>query len=707
MTDEQYSVEAYKQRRLAQRARVAQLVFVALLAGAVGASFGYLKGEVAVLTGESQVASVILAAAPNDAPTPSRPAGSEVPLPAPNPNRQNTQQQSACSVGGENVCLNKCSAVFVDVDAQGKPTIAKDCSRDSNSDETKLVRSLLQCIAQFGTPEQKKQNEDFLRANLCTVDKPKTNTTENSPVIEARDVLVETSLAAAGASLAPDQAPVPGASPERPVTPGAPSASPSRGGVSVPKSCESILKKILELPGKGSASKQTSPQCTINAVVCTKKKDDKEYTCVPKPEAAQSGDASAPKPEQSAIDKAKCIAKALASFDFAGVSKCNADGNSNGGGAGSGSGSGSGTGSGPGGSQQPQNGVTGGAGQGMPKPPAGGGSGSGSGSAAQQPPPQCPTGYTLSSQQPQTSSSTGETTGSDQYGQYYTPVVYQNRTYYCVPANTAQPECIFNASKNNPAKGEKIKLTWQTIGTANGRVMLSDGSNEGRIEASGEQEVTITSARTYTLTAYNAQGASKQCKVSITLGGTGEEGTAGAYPPKLSCAPSIIEKGKSATVTWECSNSAKKSAGEGTTTGGATTGKKTVTPEGNTEYTVSCFSSTDANIDDEEAETFLGKRTCSVRVAEPEFDIVAYPESASRGERVRISWGSLFMKSCKVTGPRGFDYTRPNGVVVTEPFSESEVTAPDRTIRAAVYTIVCESIFGKRYSADVTVDFEN
>jgi hypothetical protein len=45
-------------------------------------------------------------------------------------------------------------------------------------------------------------------------------------------------------------------------------------------------------------------------------------------------------------------------------------------------------------------------------------------------------------------------------------------------------------------------------------------------------------------------------------------------------------------------------------------------------------------------------------------------------------------------------------VVVTEPFSTNDQTAPDRTIRAAVYTITCESLFGKTYSADAEVDFQ-
>lgn len=683
MTDEQYSVEAYKQRRLAQRARVAQLVFVALLAGAVGASFGYLKGEVAVLTGESQVASVILAAAssaPDAAPVPSRPAGSEVPPPS-------RPVTNGCPKGQEDQCRNRCSASYVRVSGSGVATY--DCYGKEGDPGKKAIDALAACIKlkMGGSPSQevlKSTNADFLKQNLCMIDAPK--------IVHGYD-----SDKPAGSELEGGK-------------------TPESGSVVIPKGCEEQYKAVRNLYDTGKEGPQSALNCSVGASVCTQtgstasavfanEKDSEDnkgsYTCVQKPKTGQGGNASAPAPDgQRDCSKLNGVKKEFCEFQN-GVNKTIEDlkkafgGNPNPSPAGPGS-------------QQPQNGVTGGAGQGMPKPPAGGGSGGGSGGGAQQqPPPQCPAGYTLSSQQPQTSSSTGEVEGSDQYGRYYTPIIYQNRTYYCVPANTAQPECIFNASKNNPARGEKIKLTWQTIGTANGRVMLSDGTNEGRIEASGEQEVTITSARTYTLTAYNAQGRTKQCKVSITLGGTGEEGTAGAYPPKLSCAPSIIEKGKSATLTWECSSSAKKSAGEGTTTGGATTGKKTVTPEGNTEYTVSCFSSTDADINDEEAETFLGKRTCSVRVAEPEFDIVAYPESASRGERVRISWGSLFMKSCKVTGPRGFDYTRPNGVVVTEPFSENDTTSPDRTIRAAVYTITCESIFGKRYSADVTVDFEN
>lgn len=696
-TNEKYSVPAFQEKRLKERARVAQLVLVALVAGFVGAGWGYLKGEVAVLSGQSEMASVLLAqdqlaasTSPaimqNAVPSMTASNASAQSADFSNPQMQNggTQttgaQKNSCVVGGEDKCRNRCSASYVKI--SGSNIATYDCYGKEGDPGKKAIDALAQCVAKVlggSAPPalNKSASPDFLKQNLCMVDAPKVAQVDNA-YLQSGQEMGEVVDAAA------------------------------KGEVVIPQSCKAEYEAVKKLYTSGKEGNQSNINCSVGASVCTQKDsaasavfqnqpnaqtNSGSYVCVPKPKAGQGG-AENPSQDQSTWD---CIKKAGANLNE--LWKCRPGGSGGGGGSGP---------SGGGGSGGAQNGVTGsGAGGGMPKPPTGGGSGGGSSGGGGQQQPQCPAGYVLSNQAPQTQSSSSVNTS----GTY--PVVYNNSstTLVCVPANQANaqpPQCVFNASKNNPTKGEKITLTWSTTNTDNGgRTTLSDGTNTGRIENTGTQEVTINSARTYTLTAYNAKNETKVCTVAITLGGTGEAGTAGAYPPKLSCAPSIIEKDKSATITWECPTAAKKSAGEGTTTGGDVAGRKTVTPENNTEYTISCYKTETADLDDEESEDFLGKRTCSVRVAEPEFDIIAYPEKAKRGERVRISWGSLFMKTCQVTGPRGFDYTRPNGVVVTEPFSTNEATAPDRTIRAAVYTITCESIFGKRYSADVEVDFEN
>jgi hypothetical protein len=712
--NDQDSLNAYRERRMQERSRVAKLVLVALVAGFVGAGWGYVKGEVAVLTGDSEVASVLLAVDPatqvaadasatvkvdtskNGGSVTVSTSGDGAKTGDTATTKSNTKLD--CTAGGEDQCRNKCTTTYLNVSSGGVQT--KDCYGKGDDKAKPLILALRKCITENGGSFYA---EDILKQKLCLVDKPQAKVEDASKPSTGQIINKSNAVDSTAQGLVDSKKAV--------------------DGISVPAACKDAYEKVIALRTAkmgDTMSGDGATNCTYNgSMVCYRtgagastavstgtagaringqdgyEKDANRFVCKTKEQFAKDNTTSGPAdPSSAAPDCSK-----LSGFEKIGCTvqkgfddlRKSLSQNNN----------------------SPTNGVTGGGsplgnalgralGQGLT-----GQSGSGSNNQQQ---PQCPAGYTLSNQQPQTSSSTGSTTGYDQYGAYTQPVVYTNNTYVCVPSNQANaqpPQCTFNVSKKNPIKGEKVTLTWSTSNTDNGgKVMLSDGTNSGKIETSGTQDVTINSARTYTLTAYNAKGETKQCTVEITLGGTGEEGTSGAYPPKLSCAPSIIEAGKSATVTWECPTAAKKSAGEGATTGGAVKGQKTVTPTTNSEYTVSCFSSDTANIDDEESEDFLGKRTCSVRVAKPEFDLIAYPEHAKRGERVRISWGSLFMKTCKVTGPRGFDYTRPNGVVVTEPFSTNDQTAPDRTIRAAVYTITCESLFGKTYSADAEVDFQ-
>lgn len=266
----------------------------------------------------------------------------------------------------------------------------------------------------------------------------------------------------------------------------------------------------------------------------------------------------------------------------------------------------------------------------------------------------------------------------------------QNGRTVCV--KPVKPQCVIAASKEEINAGETVTIRWRTANAE--KVAISDIGDS--VPKNSQKSVRPSKTTTYTLTATGRGDTKETCDVTVTVDGESNSDSSGAAPPKLSCTPGTILKGKSAKVKWACTSRADTSEGMGIDTDGKLGGEVTVTPEHNTQYTVKCLE------DGQE----IGKNICSVTVGEPTYDILVHPTTAKRGDRVRVSWASLFMKSCRVQGPRGFDYTRNQGVVITEPFSTDEERVPNRTIRAAIYSIECESEFGGRVSKDVTVEFE-
>jgi len=94
----------------------------------------------------------------------------------------------------------------------------------------------------------------------------------------------------------------------------------------------------------------------------------------------------------------------------------------------------------------------------------------------------------------------------------------------------------------------------------------------------------------------------------------------------------------------------------------------------------------------------IGENSCTVKITKPVYDIIAWPTTVERDEKVRISWGALNVDSCRVTGPNGFVYGEQNGVVITTPFPKGSHNGSE-----AVYTLQCQTIFGGIISKDVAV----
>ena len=273
----------------------------------------------------------------------------------------------------------------------------------------------------------------------------------------------------------------------------------------------------------------------------------------------------------------------------------------------------------------------------------------------------------------------------------YVKAVVDGRTV-CKKESATLPQCLLVASKESILAGETVTVRWRTTNAE--EVNISGiGSN---LPKSSETTIRPSETTKYELIAIGSGSQKKMCEVTVVVEGGSTLGPTGSSPPQFSCTPGTLLKGRASTIKWACTAAADGAVGKGIDIKGKLAGEVTVTPDYNTEYSVTCF-----NGDDE-----IGKNSCAVEVGQPVYDIIVEPIKAGRGDRVRVAWSSLFMNSCNIKGPRGFDYKSTQGVVVTEPFSFDKESVPDRQIRAAIYTLECNTQFGTKVTKDVTVDFK-
>jgi len=253
-------------------------------------------------------------------------------------------------------------------------------------------------------------------------------------------------------------------------------------------------------------------------------------------------------------------------------------------------------------------------------------------------------------------------------------------------SSETKPQCLFVASKEEISSGETVEFQWRTAGAE--KVSITGVTDT--VEKSGTTTVKPTKTTTYTLTAEGKGSDNKKtCELTVTVEG-GEDEFTGENQPLLGCADELVAKGASTEIIWSCADGADSIQSVGFNTEGKLKGTSTVSLQQNTQYEVSCL----------QKGKKVGSNACSVRVGEPKLGVLVYPEQVEVGERVRVSWASLFMKSCRVQGPRGFDYTRTQGVVITEPFTAQHAQT---NVQTAEYKVVCESEFEGTVSKDVVV----
>ncbi len=265
-------------------------------------------------------------------------------------------------------------------------------------------------------------------------------------------------------------------------------------------------------------------------------------------------------------------------------------------------------------------------------------------------------------------------------------------------SNTQQPSitptCLLVLNKTTTKSGDAVYMKWQTqYATGGVEFTTTTGANVNYSASSGGVNIYPKSTGNITITA-KGTGSNNTCSktVNIAVYDNGTVITDDEYSPLVSCIPSVIEEGSGdeSIVTWSCSaGSPVSSTGSNIYTDGSLTGTAYVYPTTSTEYGVSCLNSSGE---------VIGSNSCTVLVEDPMFDIIVWPETAGVGDKVRITWGSLGMGTCRVTGPNNFLYDQQNGVVTTIPFTDESDTE-------AIYTIQCASVFGGVSTSDIAVDF--
>ena len=225
--------------------------------------------------------------------------------------------------------------------------------------------------------------------------------------------------------------------------------------------------------------------------------------------------------------------------------------------------------------------------------------------------------------------------------------------------------CNLEVSNTNPNFGEEVSVSWVSTGAAKAMLVgpgLSSNSEEG------SEKFVATKDSKIKLIVLSRSGKKQVCEKEIQVKMPDKDS-----PVKVLCTPERVAKGETINVSWACPYMAELSRSDF----GATedTGSKDVKVENDKVFNVFCRMPDGTEL----------SGSCSVKVEKPKFEIIAYPSKVHKGERIRVSWASLFA-SCSVTGPGGFFYNNPVATVITVPFTlDSRVSAGEK----ATYTIKC------------------
>ncbi|XKT74229.1 MAG: hypothetical protein ACJKTH_02655 [Patescibacteria group bacterium UBA2163] len=198
-----------------------------------------------------------------------------------------------------------------------------------------------------------------------------------------------------------------------------------------------------------------------------------------------------------------------------------------------------------------------------------------------------------------------------------------------VSAPTPSPTVSLSANPTSIAAGNTSTLSWSS---SNATSCTGSGFSTGGA-TSGSRSVSPSSNTTYGIVCSGAGGTVyKAASVSVTQ----------AVATNLSIYPTSIVRGNSATISWSSSN-ATSCTGSGFSTGGATSGSRSVSPSSSTTYSVTCQNSVSSS---SKSRTL----TVTTPTPAPTASLSASPSSLTQGQYTTLSWSSSNASSCAGSG---------------------------------------------------------
>jgi hypothetical protein len=234
------------------------------------------------------------------------------------------------------------------------------------------------------------------------------------------------------------------------------------------------------------------------------------------------------------------------------------------------------------------------------------------------------------------------------------------------PVYVPRPVCALDAAPTTINRGDSVTLTWSTSNASS--VSINQGI--GSVSRNGSKIVSPQQNTTYTLTA-SGNGKTVTCSKTITV----------HIPvPDPVCtfdaAPTTINQGQSATLSWTTQNASSVSINQGIGSVNAN-GSRSVSPSQNTTYTLTASGN---------GKTVTCSKTITVHIPTPDpvctFD--AAPTTITNGQSSTLSWTTQNASSVSID--QGIGGVNANG---SRSVSPSQNTTYTLTASGNGKTVTC------------------
>jgi hypothetical protein len=246
-------------------------------------------------------------------------------------------------------------------------------------------------------------------------------------------------------------------------------------------------------------------------------------------------------------------------------------------------------------------------------------------------------------------------------------------------AVTAPPVVSVNisASPTTITSGNSTTITWSST---NATTCTASGAWSGTKGTSGTSTVSPTANSTYTLTCSGTNVTSGSNSVSITVNPV----TVSAPTISFSASPSSVNTGGSSNLSWSSTNATTCTASGAWSGTKATSGSLTVSPTGNSTYTLTCTGTNGSTVSQ-------SATVSVVSVSLPTVSISASPTVVTSGNSSTITWSSTNATTCTASG--AWSGTRAtSGSLTVSPTTDS------------VYSLTCSGLGGSSSLQSVSIN---